>query len=137
MRIQNKMQKGIVSLTVIGLLVLCGCKRPGPSAAEKEASSPLKELLEAVQKAEAEGARKELQATKTDVADAAKRVFSSHKIEDFSKDLENFGNNFHRVKIRDGVFVVIGRNYFWHLTPVLEQGRVREVLVKASPSCSW
>lgn len=141
MRIENKMQKGIVSLTVIGLLVLCGCKRTGPGgtqdAPQKEVSLPLRELMKAVQKAEAEGQAKELQQMKAHVADAAKRVFSSHKIEDFTKDPQDFGSDIQGVHVHDGVFMVTGRNYFWYLTPIVEQGRVRDVLVKASPICAW
>jgi hypothetical protein len=135
------MQKGIISLTVIGLLLICGCKRTGtvgtPDAPQKEVSSPLMELMKAVQKAEADARGKELQAMKADVADAARRVFSSHKIEDFTKDPQSFGNDLQRVHVRDGVFMVTGRNYFWHLTPIVEQGQLRDVLVTASPICAW
>lgn len=74
---------------------------------------------------------------KAAVAAAAMRIFRSRGIRELTEDKTDFGNSFHNVTIRDGVFIVTGHNYWWGLTPVLEGDEVKEVTLRASPICLW
>jgi hypothetical protein len=117
-----------LSLLEASSFFLCGCH---------EETSPLRELMKAVQGAEATASGSGIQAQKTAVADVAKRVFSNRRMEDFFKDSTDFGNQWQKVEIRDGAFIVTGHNYWWTLTPVLEGDYLREVSVQATPICAW
>jgi hypothetical protein len=129
------------TLVVVGMLLICGCaqRQLAGTAGEPEnkGASPLMELMKTIQQAEADAYTKEFHEMKGDVTDAAKRVFSRRKMKAFTRDQTDFGNAFHRVILREGVFIVTGHNYWWKLTPVVEDGQVKDLRVEASPICLW
>ena len=137
----------LVAIALSSILLLCSCadRQPAQSVPspendavampQKMETSPLTELMNAVKQAEGSAYGKGFPAQKAKVAETAKRILSGRRLEDFLTDPTELGNSFHKVTIRDGILVVTGHNYWWKLTPVVEDGRVREVRVQASPIC--
>ena len=96
-------------------------------------------LHNAVRKAERGSAGQEFNKRKDAVAEAAVVVFAGHDISNFMNGKTDFRSGLDAVKIRNGVFQfhVLGYNYTWKLTPVVENGQVNSLTVQASPICLW
>ncbi len=106
-------------------------------ASAPDSSSTLAELMQAVKDAERECPGKSQEQMKDAVAKAALAVFVKYEVENLKKDATGSGNSFHRVTIHEETFKVTGNNYRWRLTPIVEQGQIKDIEVQASPICMW